>query len=87
MIGSFIKLSVQTIQPLIVIIERGILSIIIGYVQQFIDHCLIPLDLFRLTIHSIFFSSPEAVSTDEYPAAGGREGHPGLPCQQGVRDL
>ena len=40
LIGWFIELSVQTLQPLIVI-----LCIIIGHLHQFFDHCFIPLDL------------------------------------------
>ena len=40
----FIKLSVQTFQPLIVITEWVILRNINGDVHQFISLCLIPLD-------------------------------------------
>ena len=38
--GWFVKLSIQTFQPLIVICRKGM----IWDVQQFIGHCLIPLD-------------------------------------------
>ena len=38
--GWFVKLSIQTFQPLIVICRKSI----IRDVQQFIGHCLIPLD-------------------------------------------
>ena len=48
LIGWFIKLSVQTIQPLIVT-ERVILYII-GDLQQFISQCLITLDPWQLTL-------------------------------------
>ena len=44
LIGGFIKLSVQTFQPLIVIYKSCNLYIIIGNVHQFIGHSLIPLD-------------------------------------------
>ena len=45
MIGWFINLCAHMFQPLILIYKRFIiLFIIIGYVYQFIGHCLIPLD-------------------------------------------
>ena len=44
LIGWFIKFSVQTFQPLIVIYKRIILFIIIRDTFQLIGHCLIPLD-------------------------------------------
>ena len=43
-ISWFIKLSVQMIQPLIIIYLRGNLFIIIEDVHQFIGHYLIPVD-------------------------------------------
>ena len=38
------EFSVQTFEPLMVIYSRGNLCIIIGDVNQFVGHCLIPLD-------------------------------------------
>ena len=50
LIGGFMKLSVQTFQPLILIYRRGkFVCIIIEDVHKFIDHCLIPLDPCTLT--------------------------------------
>ena len=43
LIGWFIKLSVRTFQPLIVINRRVILCNSIGDIHKFIVHCLIPL--------------------------------------------
>ena len=43
----FIKLSVQTFQPLMIILGRGYFCIINRDLHQFICHCLIPLDTFR----------------------------------------
>ena len=44
LIPWFIKLSVQTCQPLIVIYRKDILIIIIGNLHQFVGHCPIHLD-------------------------------------------
>ncbi len=44
LVGCFIKLSVQPFQTLIIISRRGNLCEIIRDVQQFLGHCLIPLD-------------------------------------------
>ena len=48
LISGFIKLSVQSFQPLIIIYRKGNLVIIIDDVYQFISHCLIPLDPWKL---------------------------------------
>ncbi len=48
LIGWFIKLSVQMLEPPIVIYRGVILYIVIGDEQQFIGHCLIPLDPWSL---------------------------------------
>ena len=54
MISWFIKLIVQTFQPLIVIYRRVIfLCIIIGELHKFIDYCLILLDPWKNLLHSM----------------------------------
>ena len=45
LIGWFVKFSVQTFQPLMVIYRRGNFFIIIVDAHQFIGHCLILSDL------------------------------------------
>ena len=51
LIGWFIKLSVQNFQLLV------ILCVNIGYVHQFIGHCLIPLDSWYATLNIRVFLS------------------------------
>ena len=55
MIGWFIKLSVQTFQPHIVIYRIGKFYSIIDDVHQFIGYCLIPLEPWFpfVTMHTI----------------------------------
>ena len=55
--GWFIKFSVQTFQSLIESTEGITFCIILKDVQQFIEHCLIPLDLCNYLIINDFKDS------------------------------